>query len=271
MKNIFLYLALILLSIIFIMPFMWMFSTSLKSGEDEIFSYPPKLLPENFNFSNYKKVLELFPWLTFLKNSAVITGLSTIGIVLSSSLAAFAFATLEFKGRDKLFILVISTMMVPYYTTLIPQYILFSKLGWIDTLKPLWVPSFFGSAYFIFLLRQFFKSIPKELFEAAKIDGCSIFQIFYKIYFPLAKPAIITVVILQFMSAWGDFFGPLIYLQSEEKYTLVLGLNAFRGMYYTSWHYLMAATCMVTIPSLIVFALGQKHIIGGITITGMKS
>ncbi|HEW91124.1 MAG TPA: carbohydrate ABC transporter permease [Thermotogaceae bacterium] len=271
MRTIILYTALISLSILFIMPFLWMVTTSLKSGEEEIFSYPPQLFPKHLNFENYKRVLELFPWLTFLKNSVIITFLSTVGIVLSSSLAAFAFATLRFKGRDKLFFLVISTMMIPYYTTLIPQYILFSKIGWIDTLKPLWVPAFFGSAYFIFLLRQFFKSIPRELFEAAKIDGCSTFQIFYKIYFPLAKPAIITVIILQFISAWGDFFGPLIYLQSEEKYTLVLGLNAFRGMYYTSWHYLMAATCMVTIPSLIVFLIGQKKIIGGITITGMKS
>ncbi|MDN5338498.1 MAG: multiple sugar transport system permease protein [Thermotogaceae bacterium] len=271
LRTLFLYIALITLSIAFIMPFLWMVTTSLKSGEDEIFSYPPQLFPKKLNFDNYKRVLELFPWLTFLKNSAIITFLSTVGIVFSSSLAAFAFATLRFKARDKLFLLVISTMMIPYYTTLIPQYILFSKIGWIDTLKPLWVPAFFGSAYFIFLLRQFFKSIPRELFEAAKIDGCNTFQIFYKIYFPLAKPAIITVIILQFIAAWGDFFGPLIYLQSEEKYTLVLGLNAFRGMYYTSWHYLMAATCMVTIPSLIVFLIGQKRIIGGITITGMKS
>lgn len=269
-KLLFLYIALLGLSAIFLMPFLWMFTTSLKGGEDEIFTYPPQIFPKAWHFENYKYVLELYPWLTFLKNSVIITFLSTLGVVISSSMAAFAFATLRFRGRDKIFILVISTMMIPYYTTLIPQYILFAKLGWIDTLKPLWVPAFFGSAYFIFLLRQFFKSIPIELFEAARIDGASIFQIFYKVYLPLARPAIITVIILHFIAAWSDFFGPLIYLQSEENYTLVLGLNSFRGMYYTSWHYLMAATIMVITPSIIVFLIGQKKIVGGITLSGMK-
>ncbi len=266
-----LYIALISLSVVFLMPFLWMVTTALKGSEDEIFTYPPDIIPKSFHFENFKRVWELYPWLTFLNNTLIIAVLSTVGVVISSSMAAFAFAVLRFRGRDKLFILVISTMMIPYYTTLIPQYILFAKLGWIDTLKPLWVPAFFGSAYFIFLLRQFFKSIPVELYEAARIDGASIFQTFYKIYFPLARPAVITVIILHFMAAWSDFFGPLIYLQSEEKYTLVLGLNSFRGMYYTSWHYLMAATIMVVTPMIVVFLIGQKKIIGGITISGMKS
>ena len=264
------YFLLIVLSIVFLTPFLWMIVTSLKSGEEEIFTYPPQLIPKVFHWENYSNVLKMYPWGTFLINSSIITFLAVVGTILSSSLIAFSFARLRFPGRETLFYLVLSTMMFPYYSTLIPQYILFTRLGWVDTLKPLWVPNFFGSAFFIFLLRQFFMGIPSELDDAARIDGCNTFQIYYKIYLPLAKPALITIAILVFMSAWGDFIGPLIYLHSEENYTLTLALNTFRGIHSTNWEYLMAATILISFPSIIFFFIGQKYIIGGITISGIK-
>ena len=244
------YILLVTLSLAFLMPFLWAFSTSLKK-QQAVFSYPPQLVPKEFHFENYVKAMSMYPWLTFFKNSVIITFMGIIGTLLSSSLVAFGFARLKFPGRDVLFSILLATMMVPYFTTLIPRYILFRKLGWVNTLLPLWVPNFFGSPFFIFLLRQFFRGIPKEIDDAARIDGCTTFQVFYKIYLPLSKPALITVAILQFNAAWGDFFGPLIYLQSQNKYTLTLGLNSFRGMYFTYWNYLCAATILISIPSII--------------------
>lgn len=263
------YVLLLILSTAYLMPFLRTLSTSLKK-QQAVFSYPPQLIPEEFHFENYVKAMTMYPWLTFFKNSVIITLMGIIGTLISSSLVAFGFARLRFPGRDVLFFVLLATMMVPYYTTLIPRYILFRKLGWVNTLLPLWVPNFFGSPFFIFLLRQFFRGIPREIDEAARIDGCNTFQIFYKIYLPLAKPALITVAILQFNAAWGDFFGPLIYLQSQSKYTLTLGLNSFRGMCFTYWNYLCAATILISIPSIVFFFIGQKRIIGGITISGFK-
>ena len=264
------YAILILLSIVFLMPFLWMLSTSLKGGTDDIFSYPPEFIPKSFHWENYSKVLSMYPWGQFLKNTCLITFISMGATLLSSSMVAFAFARLRFPGREKLFWLVLATMMVPYYTTLIPQYILFTKLGWVNTLKPLIVPNFFGSAFYIFMLRQFFMGIPPELDDSARIDGASTWRVFWTIYLPLAKPAIITVCILQFMSAWSDFIGPLIYLHSEKNYTLTLALNTLRGIHYTDWHYLMAATMMESLPSLALFFIAQNYIIGGISIIGIE-
>lgn len=264
------YAILILLALVFMMPFLWMLSTSLKGGADDLFTYPPEIIPRSFHWENYRKVLSMYPWGTFLKNTSLITFTSMFATLLSSAMVAFGFARLRFPGRDKIFFLVLSTMMVPYYTTLIPQYILFSKLGWVNTLMPLIVPNFFGAAFYIFLLRQHFMGIPAELDDSAKIDGAGTMRIFGSIYLPLAKPALITIGILQFMAAWSDFIGPLIYLHSEKNYTLTLALNTFRGIHYTDWHYLMAGTMMVALPSLVFFFVGQNYIIGGITVSGIK-
>jgi len=264
-----LYVLLIVLSAIYLVPFFWAFTTSLKD-RGAIFEYPPRLFPREFRFQNYLEAFSMYPWLTFFRNSVIITTLSVLGTLLSSPFIAFGFAVLRFPGRRALFFLVLLTMMIPYYTTLIPRYMLFKQLGWIDTFYPLFVPDFFGNAFFIFLLRQYFMGIPRSLFEAAKIDGASTLRIYWNIYFPLARPAVITVGILQFMTVWSDFIGPLIFLQSPEHYTLVLGLNAFRGVYFTYWHYLCAMALVISIPPIIFFFIGQKRIIGGITISGLK-
>lgn len=268
-KNL-VYFLLIAGSIVFLIPFFWMLSTSLKGGQSEIFSFPPQWIPKKLYWQNYTEALAIYPWLTFLRNSCIITFVGLTGTILSSSIVAFGFARLQFPGRDILFLVLLSTLMIPYHTTLIPMYILFTRLGWVNTLKPLYVPNFFGSAFFIFLLRQFYLGIPLELDDAARIDGCNTFQIFYKILLPLTKPALVTVGILQFMAAWNDFLGPLIYLQSQSKYTLALGLNAFRGAYFTYWHYLMAASLLVCLPAIILFFIAQKQILGGISISGLK-
>ena len=268
--RIMIYSLLISVSVLFLIPFFWMVSTSLKGGQSQIFAFPPQWIPVKLQWQNFSRALTIFPFLAFLKNSCIITFVGLIGTLLSCSIVAFGFARLRFPGRDILFYILLGTMMIPYHTTLIPMYILFTRIGWVDTLKPLFVPNFFGSPFFIFLLRQYYMGIPLELDDAARIDGCSTFQIFYKILLPLTKPALITVGILQFVVAWNDFLGPLIYLQSQKNYTLALGLNAFKGVYFTYWHLLMAASLVVCLPGIILFFIAQKHIIGGITISGLK-
>jgi len=264
------YFLLVAGSIVFMIPFFWMLSTSLKAGQAQIFAFPPQWIPKEFRWQNYTEALTLFPWLTFLKNSCIITFVGLIGSILSCSIVAFGFARLRFPGRNILFLLLISTLMIPYHTTLIPTYILFTYLGWVNTFKPLIIPNFFGSAYFIFLLRQYYLGIPLELDDAARIDGCSTFQLFYKVLLPLTKPAIITMGILQFMFCWNDFLAPLIYLQSQHNYTLALGLNFFKGIYFTYWHYLMAASFIISLPAILLFFIAQRKILGGITISGLK-
>lgn len=256
-------------SALFLIPLLWMISTSLKA-EGAIFVFPPQWIPKSLHWENYKTALTILPFATFFKNTCIITFFSLVGTLLSSSLVAFGFARLRFPGRRVLFMVLLGTMMIPYPVTLIPMYILFNRLGWVDTFLPLIVPSFFGSAFFIFLLRQYYLSIPLELDDAARIDGCGSFQIFYRIHLPLIKPALITVAILNFMGTWNDFLGPLIYLQSQEHYTLALGLNIFKGMYSTDWNLLMAASLVVLVPTVILFFFAQKRIIGGIALTGLK-
>lgn len=266
------YFLLIVGSIVFMIPLLWMLSTSLKGGQAQIFTFPPEWIPKQFHWQNYAEAFALYPWLTCIKNSCIVTGLVLVGSILSCSITAFGFARLRFPGRDILFFVLLGTMMIPYHTTLIPTYILFIYLGWVNTFKPLIIPNFFafGGAYFIFLLRQYYLGIPRELDDAARIDGCNTFQVFYKILLPLTKPAIVTMGILQFMFSWNDFLGPLIYLQSREKFTLTLALNAFKGVYITYWHYLMAASFVVSFPAIILFFIAQRKILGGITISGLK-
>ena len=209
-----------------------------------------------------------FPML--LKNTLVITGISILGQVVSCSLVAFGFARMKFPGREVLFAILLSTMMLPAMVTEIPRFILFRSLGWIDTIYPLVVPTFFGGAFFIFLLRQFFRTVPETLDEAARIDGCSSFRIFFQIMLPLSKPVLATVIIFSFIWSWNDFWGPLVYLRSEDNKTLSLGLQAFQGVSQTDYHYLMAASLVVLLPVLVIYVLCQRYFVQGMVMSGMK-
>jgi ABC-type glycerol-3-phosphate transport system permease component len=264
------YLLLTAGTVVFLAPFLWMVSTSLKTPA-EVMQYPPSWIPEQIQWSNYVDVWQVAPFLIFLKNSVVVTGLCIVGELASSSLVAFAFARLQFRGRNLLFWLVLSAMMLPGQVTMIPVFILFNSLGWVDTLKPLIVPSFLGgSPFYIFLLRQFFTTIPRELDDAAKMDGCSPFTIYWRIILPLSKPALATVAVFSFVAHWNDFMTPLIYLNSLEKQTIAVGLQSFRGQYGTDLHLLMAASTLALLPVLGIFAAAQRYFIQGITLTGMK-
>ena len=255
-------LVLIAGSTLILMPLWWMISTSLKSPS-EIAQYPPTFFPEEFNFSNYIEAWQTAPFTRWAMNTAFIATIGTIGSVFVNSLVAYAFAKIRFKGRNALFIVVLSTMLIPGFVTLVPQYILFSKLGWVNTYLPLIVPAFLGSAFFIFLLRQFMMSIPNELIEAAVLDGAGHLHIWWHIMVPLTKPALITVAIFSFNGAWNDLLGPLLYINDESMYTLQIGLQTFKGTVQTQWHYLMAMSVMVLMPVVLLFFFFQKHFIEG--------
>jgi len=264
------YLFLFAVAAMLILPFLWILSTSLK-GNESIFVIPPKWIPEQVHWENYSNVFEKMPFLTYLRNSVFISSMTIIGVLLSSSLVAYAFACLKWPGRNGVFIFVLATMMLPMQVTMIPLFVLFKNLGWLNTFKPLIVPAFFGGGAFnIFLLRQFFLTIPSELFDAARIDGCSEWRIYWNIVLPLAKPALATVAILTFMMSWNDFFGPLIYLSDKLKGTLALGLAMFIGQYQTEWGMLMAASVMMMIPMIVLFFLFQKYFIKGFMMSGIK-
>lgn len=264
------YFILVTLSIIFILPFLWMLSTSLK-GYENIFSLPLKWIPETIHWENYVKVFQAMPFLVYLKNSVFVTGLAILGTVLSASVVAYAFAVLRWPGRDPLFIVVIATMMLPAQVTMIPLFVLFKEFGWLNTFKPLIIPAFFGGGAFnIFLLRQFFLTIPRDLFDAARIDGCSEFRIYWNIVLPLAKPALATVAVLSFMLYWNDFLGPLIYLSDKLKSTLALGVVMFVGQHQSEWALLMVSTILMMLPIIIIFFLFQRYFIRGFMMSGIK-
>ena len=252
-------------SLLILSPIWWMISTSLKSMA-EVMTYPPTFYPHEWNWDNYIKTWNAAPFDTYAINTITITILVVIGNVLVNSFIAYGFAKVPFKGRNILFAIVLSTMMIPGFVTLIPQYVLFSKLQWINTYYPLVVPAFFGSAFFIFLLRQFYMTIPNELIEAAKMEGASHFRIWWKIGLPLTKPALATVAIFSFNGAWNDFLGPLLYLNDESLYTLQLGLQVFKGQMNTQWNYLMAGSLLVLLPVIILFFFFQKYFIQGINL-----
>lgn len=263
------YLLLIGLSIIFIFPFLWLIGTSLKP-ENEALSFPPALLPKVWDFANYKDVFTIVSFGRYYMNSIIVTIATVIGTVLSSTLVAYGFARIKGKGREVWFALLLATMMLPPQVTMIPVYMIFSKLGWVNTFLPLIVPAFFGNAYYIFLLRQFFRTIPKELEESAYLDGCSTFGIFRRIIIPLSVPAVITVALLSFMGTWNDFLGPLIYLNDDSKYTLALGILQFKGALLVEWGPMMAASVLIILPLIVIFFIGQKYFIQGIATTGGK-
>jgi ABC-type glycerol-3-phosphate transport system permease component len=263
------YLLLTALGVLFALPFIWMLSASLKV-EADIWTYPPVWIPNPILWSNYPEALALMKFPRLLYNTVLITGLSMVGTLLSCTWVVYGFARFRFPGRDLFFVLLLATMMLPAQVTMIPLFILFRDLGWLNTFLPLIVPAFFGNAFFIFLLRQFFMTIPTELDDAAKIDGCSYVGIWWRILLPLTKPALAAVAIFAFIGNWNDFLFPLIYLNDEAKFTLTLGLATFRGVYSTQWAYLMAASVVVLLPCLIVFFLAQKQFVEGITFAGLQ-
>jgi multiple sugar transport system permease protein len=269
LEKVLTYTLLIGLSIVFIFPFLWLIGTSLKP-ENEALSFPPTLIPKVWDFANYKDVFTIVNFGRYYLNSIIVAGLTVFGTVVSSTIVAYGFARINAKGRNVWFILLLATMMLPPQVTMIPVYMIFAKLGWTNTFLPLIVPHFFGSAYFIFLLRQFFKTIPKELEESAYLDGCSAFGIFWRIVLPLSVPAVITVALLSFMWTWNDFLGPLIYLNDDSMFTLALGILQFKGALLIEWGPMMAASLLIILPLIILFFLGQKYFVEGIASTGSK-
>ncbi len=269
-KMTFIYIALAVGMVIVILPFLWMVSTSLKTPAD-IFKIPTVWVPNPIVWENYPNAMTILPFGRFILNTAKITGLAVVGATLSGSLAAFAFARLRWRGRNFMFVLVLSTLMLPFQVIMIPQFILFRELAWLDTYLPLVVPAFFGgSAFNIFLLRQYFMTISPELDDAAIIDGCSRFGVYWRIILPLSKAALMTVVIFIVQNRWQSFLVPLIYLFDQKKYTLALGLRLFQDQYTTEWELMMAAATVSMIPVLLVFYYGQRYFIQGVVFTGVK-
>ena len=259
------------LAIIFLIPFIWMLSTSVKPSS-EVFIFPPRWIPSKFQFTNYYRALITdLPFVQYFINTIEVTLLSLVGDVLTCSLVAFGFARLRFPGRDVLFIILLSTLMVPYHVTMIPRYLMFRDFAWLDTYYPLIVPSYLAvSAFFIFLLRQFFMGIPLQLDRAARMDGCSTFDIYWRIVMPLARPAVITVAVFSFIGTWNDFLTPLIYLSSDRKFLVAQGLRHFVALRTGVWNELMAASIAVMIPCLIIFFVAQRAFIQGTVISGVK-
>jgi len=271
MRGLVVYGLLIGLGAIFILPFLWSVASSLRTPNVPL-SFPPQFLPTEFNWQNYVRVFEMIPFATFFRNSIIVTAIAVIGELLSASLVAFGFARLRFPGRNLLFIVLLSTMMIPYPVTMIPSFILWVRgLGMANTFGPLVLPPFFGPAFSIFLLRQFFMTINTELDEAAKIDGASEFRIYWQIIMPLAKPALATIAIFAFMANWNDFLTPLIYLSDRNLYTLALGINFLRNMRGGGEIALqMAGAIMFVAPCIVLYFLAQRFIIQGIVTTGLK-
>ncbi|HEY8426256.1 MAG TPA: carbohydrate ABC transporter permease [Limnochordales bacterium] len=263
------YAALTVLGAVFLFPFFWMVSTSLKTNQ-EIFRWPPSLVPQVAQWTNYVQAVQAFPFVQYLFNTLCIAGLSVLGAVVSSSLVAYGFARIQWPGRDALFIVLLATMMLPAQVTMVPLFVLFKNLGWIDTFYPLIVPSFFAGPLYVFLLRQFYLTIPEALSEAAVVDGANHAQIFLRIMIPLTKPAMAAVALFQFVASWTDFLGPLIYLQDESKFTLQLGLQMFFGQHYSQWSLIMATSVLIATPVIIVFFLTQRTFIEGIALTGLR-
>lgn len=259
-------------SIIFLAPFGWMLSTSLKPLA-ETMRLPIRWLPSHPQWRNYPDAIAgmRYFW-RYVGNTLCLCVLNVAGTVFSSALAAYGFSRIEWKGRDTVFLLLLATMMIPYPVIMVPIFTLFKTLGWIGSYKPLWVPSLFASAFYVFLLRQFFLGLPKDVSEAARIDGCNEFGIFLRIILPLCKPALLVVALFQFMFTWNDFLAPLIYLTRQPSFTLALGLQSYQSQNGgTEWHFLMAASTMVILPVLVLFFLAQRAFIEGIAATGGKN
>lgn len=269
-KRTLLYVFMAVLGIVFLTPMLWLASTSLKE-QGQVFAYPPVWVPDPVRFANYLDAFARAPLFVWLTNTITITVFALIGTLLTCSLVAYGFARLRFPGRNVLFILLLSTMMLPDVVTLVPQFVLFKSLGWVDTFLPLIVPAFLGGGAFnIFLVRQFYLTIPRDFDEAARLDGASNWRIWWHIILPLSRPVLIAVGIFSFVFHWNDFLAPLIYLQSEGNKTLALGLRAFISPTDASWNISMAASMFLVIPVLLVFFVAQRSFIRGVVMTGIQ-
>jgi multiple sugar transport system permease protein len=261
--------ALIAIGLFFALPFYWLVSTAVKP-DDQIFKMPPVWIPKPAKWENFGKAVDYIPFALYTWNTLKICLLSVLGTVLSCSLVAYSISRIRWRGREFVFYSLLATMLLPGQVTLIPTFTIFKSLGWIGTSLPLIVPHYFGGAFSIFLLRQFFLTIPQELSDAARIDGCGEFSIYSRIILPLSKPALATVGLFTFISAWNDFLGPLLYLNDERTYTLSMGLQRFVSQHGAEWSMLMAASTLMTLPIILIFFFAQKTFIQGITMTGLK-
>lgn len=263
-------LILIVGSVAMLFPFAWMVVSSLKSQE-KVFVFPPEWIPDPIVWQNYVEALIYKPFYLYIFNTLIIVALNEVAILLSSSFVGYGFARITFPGRDFWFTIVLATLMVPFFALMVPQFIIFTKLGWIDTFLPLTFPYFFGGGAFnIFLFRQFFRSLPEELADAGRIDGCSEFAIYWRIMMPLCKPALATVGVFTFLNAWNDFLGPLLYLRTDSHFTVSIGLATFRSIMNTRWDLLMAASTAMVVPIVVLFFFAQRYFVEGIVLSGLK-
>lgn len=271
------YLLLTGIGALLMVPFLWMAVSSVKA-EHEIFSIPTTWIPERIRWENYVHALDNFPFVLSLRNTSIITFSVILGRLLSTSLAAYAFARMRFRLRTPLFLLVLSTLMIPYHVTLIPTYVMFTKLGWVNTFLPLIVPNWLGlGAFYIFLLRQFFMTIPSEMNDAARIDGCSHFGIFARVILPLSIPALATVTIFTFLEQWNDFLAPIIYLNTNDRHTLAIAMQFYRQSAsgagwgpVRTWAHLMVVSLLTMAPCLLLFFFAQRYFIQGVVVSGVK-
>ncbi len=269
--RVLLYAAVVLLGLTFAAPLLWMLSTSLKD-DPQVYVVPPIWVPNPIRPLNYVEIFTRRPMALYFLNTLKYSVPTAFGVLISCTLVAYSFGRMRWPGRDAVFFLCLATMMIPFQVTMIPLYITFKNVGWINTYYPLVVPAFFGNAYYIFLLRQFFASIPEELSDAARVDGCTDGRILAQIILPLAKPALAVVALFQFMGAWNDYLGPLIYLSRDEMFPLALGLQSLRASFQEKlvWPYMMAASTMMILPVIVIFFITQRTFIEGITVTGLK-
>lgn len=271
------HLVLVVGSLVCLLPLAWMVLTSVKPIE-ETMTIPPTWVPSVWQWKNYADAvlyqsdkLGYIPFWRYFQNTMYLVAMTLPGVLLSNALVAYGLSRLRWRGRDTLFGLTLATMMIPFPVTMVPMYVLFRNLHWIGTFRPLWVGAWFGGAFNIFLLRQFFMTIPEELSDAARVDGASEWRIFWQIILPLAKPALAVVALFHFMGVWNDFMGPLIYLQDQSQYTLALGLQAYQSQHGgTEWNMLMAASTIMVAPVIVLFFFTQRTFIQGITVTGLK-
>ncbi len=274
-RHLLLHALLMLLGMLYMVPLLWVLSTSFKA-ENKVFTFPIQWIPNPFIWQNYQQLLTLLEFsgipaiLFFFQNTLIVAIFSTMGTVLSSVLVAYSFSRLQWPERNFFFSMSLATMMLPGVVIIIPTFLLFRDLGWLDTLKPLIVPFWFAvQGFYVFLLRQFFLTLPVELEEAARIDGAGSFRILWQIIMPLSGPALITVTIFSFLQHYNEFLGPLLYLNTVEKFPMALGLRMFQGRYGTNWPILMAATAVFIVPTIFVFLAAQRHFIRGIHLTGL--
>lgn len=264
------HIVLILMGICFLLPFFWMLSTSLKP-DNQLFVNPPVWLPNPIEWENYAEAVSVIPFFRYMANTFTVAIFDVLGTIIACPLVAYGLSRLEWKGRDLLFFITIAVMMIPQEVTMIPQFIMYSKFGLTGTFAPLFLPAFFGGRPFmIFLLRQFLMSLPRDLEDAARIDGASEFKIYWRIVLPLVVPGLLTVGLFRFMNSWNDFIGPLLYLNDMDMYTLSIGLQQFTTQYSTQWTLLMAASVLVSLPVVVIYFFVQKRFIEGITFTGIK-